>query len=144
MPYRQMGKPAAHVGLAVGPHARPRCWALFFLARSRPDLDCWRRRHHHSPGVGLRRGSTAASPAWSTDVLHAGLAEAPDALVEALAALEPETARHRAHGHPMRGAAMRAALHQLAAEFDQVAHPPHAKYEEHPLSASDGSAYAKP
>ena len=41
----------------------------------------------------------------------------------------------------MRGEAMRAALHRLAEEFDQVAHPAHAKYAEHPLRAEDGSAY---
>ena len=60
----------------------------------------------------------------------------------ALAALEPEVLV-TGHGHPMRGVAMRAALHMLAAEFDQVAHPPHAKYADHPVSAEDGSAYVR-
>jgi hypothetical protein len=41
----------------------------------------------------------------------------------------------------MRGATMRAALHRLAAEFDSVAHPPNAKYVDHPVSAADGTAY---
>ncbi len=59
-----------------------------------------------------------------------------------LAALEPEVLV-TGHGTPMRGAAMRAALHRLADEFDQVAHPPHAKYADHPLHAEDGSAYVK-
>ncbi len=62
--------------------------------------------------------------------------------VEALAALEPELLL-TGHGRPMRGAAMRAALRRLAAEFDERAHPPHAKYAEHPLSAADGSAYVR-
>ncbi len=61
---------------------------------------------------------------------------------ETLAALEPELLI-TGHGRPMRGAAMRAALHHLAAEFDQVAHPPHAKYADHPVSAADGSAYVR-
>ncbi len=60
----------------------------------------------------------------------------------ALAALEPELLV-TGHGRPMRGAAMRAALHRLAAEFDQVAHPAGAKYADHPLRAEDGSAYVQ-
>ena len=59
-----------------------------------------------------------------------------------LAGLEPELLV-AGHGRPMRGAAMRAALHRLAAEFDQVAHPPHARYAEHPVRAEDGSAYVR-
>ena len=62
--------------------------------------------------------------------------------VETLAALQPELLV-TGHGHPMRGEAMRVALHRLASEFDQVAHPPHAKYAEHPVSAADGSAYVR-
>ena len=62
--------------------------------------------------------------------------------VLALAALEPELLV-AGHGHPMRGAAMRAALHTLAAEFDEVAHPAHAKYADHPISVKDGSAYVR-
>ncbi len=63
--------------------------------------------------------------------------------VEALAALEPELLI-TGHGHPMRGAEMRAALQKLAVDFDHIAYPPHAKYADHPLSVSDGSAYARP
>ena len=59
---------------------------------------------------------------------------------EALAALEPEVLV-TGHGRPMRGGGMRAALHALAARFDTVAHPPHAKYQDHPLRAEDGTAY---
>ncbi len=62
--------------------------------------------------------------------------------VETLAALEPDLLV-TGHGRPMHGAAMRDALHRLAATFDQVAHPPHAKYAEHPLRAEDGSAYVR-
>ncbi len=61
---------------------------------------------------------------------------------ERLAALEPELLV-TGHGRPMRGAAMRAALHRLAAAFDQVAHPAGAKYADHPLHAEDGSAYVR-
>ena len=61
---------------------------------------------------------------------------------EALAALEPEVLV-TGHGRPMRGSGMRAALHALAASFDTVAHPPHAKYAEHPLHAEDGTAYVR-
>ncbi len=59
---------------------------------------------------------------------------------EALAALEPALLVS-GHGRPMQGEAMRVALRRLAAEFDTVAHPPHAKYQDHPLTAADGSAY---
>jgi glyoxylase-like metal-dependent hydrolase (beta-lactamase superfamily II) len=45
------------------------------------------------------------------------------------------------HGHPMQGEDMQRALHVLADQFDEVAHPPHAKYLDHPVSAADGSAY---
>ena len=61
---------------------------------------------------------------------------------EALATLEPELLV-TGHGRAMRGEAMRLALHRLAETFDQVAHPPHAKYADHPLSAADGSAYVR-
>ena len=61
---------------------------------------------------------------------------------ETLAALEPELLV-TGHGRAMQGEAMRLALHRLAETFDQVAHPPHAKYADHPLSAEDGSAYVR-
>ncbi len=62
--------------------------------------------------------------------------------VEILAALEPELLI-TGHGQPMKGEAMRAALHRLAAEFNTVAYPEHAKYAEHPLHAQDGTAYVR-
>ena len=62
--------------------------------------------------------------------------------VETLAALDPELLV-TGHGRPMMGASMRVALHKLAAEFDTVAHPPNAKYVEHPLHAEDGTAYVR-
>ncbi len=61
---------------------------------------------------------------------------------ETLAALAPELLV-TGHGRPMRGEAMRAALITLASQFDRVAHPPHAKYADHPLRAEDGSAYVR-
>ena len=60
--------------------------------------------------------------------------------VERLAALEPEIAL-TGHGRAMRGAEMRAALHALARDFNQVAVPDHGRYVLHPATASDGSAY---
>jgi len=47
--------------------------------------------------------------------------------VEALAALEPERVI-AGHGHAMKGAALRAALHKLAAEFDEIAVPKQGRY----------------
>ena len=60
--------------------------------------------------------------------------------VRQLAALEPETVVC-GHGHAMRGPAMRAALHQLAANFERVAVPPHGRYVINPARVEDGSAY---
>ena len=60
--------------------------------------------------------------------------------VETLAALEPEIAV-TGHGRAMRGAEMRAALHTLAQNFDQIAVPKHGRYVLHPARAEDGSAY---
>ena len=62
------------------------------------------------------------------------------ASVEALAALEPETAV-TGHGRAMHGPEMRAALHALARDFDHVAVPDHGKYVLHPASVEDGGAY---
>ena len=62
--------------------------------------------------------------------------------VETLAALQPEIAV-TGHGRAMQGPTMREALHKLAREFDRIAHPEHAKYAEHPISAADGSAYVR-
>jgi glyoxylase-like metal-dependent hydrolase (beta-lactamase superfamily II) len=50
--------------------------------------------------------------------------------VRRLAALEPELAVS-GHGRAFRGAAMRAALHTLARDFDQVAVPKHGRYVNH-------------
>ncbi len=49
------------------------------------------------------------------------------ASVQTLAALEPEVAV-TGHGPAMRGAEMRAALHLLARDFDQIAVPEHGQY----------------
>lgn len=64
------------------------------------------------------------------------------ASVEMLAALEPETLAPF-HGVAMAGAEMRAALHRLAEQFDTVAIPENARYDEHPARAEDGSAYVR-
>ena len=63
--------------------------------------------------------------------------------VERLAALDPEIVLS-GHGLAVRGQAMRDALHRLALEFDQVAHPANAHYQLHPARAEDGTAYASP
>ncbi|WP_375408919.1 MBL fold metallo-hydrolase [uncultured Methylobacterium sp.] len=60
--------------------------------------------------------------------------------VETLARLEPEIAI-TGHGRPMRGTALREALHTLAAEFDAVAVPLDGRYVEAPARSEDGSAY---
>jgi len=60
--------------------------------------------------------------------------------VEKLAALEPELVVC-GHGQAMRGAEMRASLHELARRFDEVAVPTHGKYVVHPAHAEDGTAY---
>ncbi len=62
--------------------------------------------------------------------------------VRVLAGLEPETVV-TGHGHAMRGPAMRAALHRLATEFEQVAVPKDGIYVDHPAKAEDGSAYPR-
>jgi hypothetical protein len=41
----------------------------------------------------------------------------------------------------LRGPAMRASLHRLAAEFERVAVPAQGRYVNHPASVEDGSAY---
>lgn len=62
------------------------------------------------------------------------------ASVERLAALEPEVAV-TGHGPAMRGPKMRAALHALARDFDQVAVPDGGRYVGNPARPGDGSAY---
>ncbi len=63
--------------------------------------------------------------------------------VRELAALEPELVVP-GHGQAMQGAEMRAALHALARDFEQVAVPTHGHYVAHPAKAEDGSAYEIP
>ncbi len=60
--------------------------------------------------------------------------------VETLAALEPEIAVV-GHGLAMQGAELRAALHDLARDFERVAVPKEGEYVIHPARAEDGSAY---
>jgi glyoxylase-like metal-dependent hydrolase (beta-lactamase superfamily II) len=64
------------------------------------------------------------------------------ASVAGLAALEPEVVV-TGHGRAMQGPAMRAALHELAEQFDRVAVPRDGRYVDHPARAEDGSAYPK-
>lgn len=65
------------------------------------------------------------------------------ASVRALAALEPDLAV-TGHGRAMEGPAMRAALHELARDFDRIAVPEHGRYVGAPARAEDGSAYQEP
>lgn len=60
--------------------------------------------------------------------------------VDLLAGLEPEIAVV-GHGRAMRGAELRAALHELARDFYKVAVPEDGKYVVHPAKADDGTAY---
>jgi glyoxylase-like metal-dependent hydrolase (beta-lactamase superfamily II) len=60
--------------------------------------------------------------------------------VRKLAALEPELVV-TGHGRAMRGSQMRAALHELALRFEDVAVPQGAKYTKRPARAEDGTAY---
>ena len=69
--------------------------------------------------------------------------EAARQSVEALAALEPELVV-TGHGRAMRGAEMRAGLHQLAQGFDRLAVPEGGRYVAHPARPEDGTAYRKP
>ena len=69
--------------------------------------------------------------------------EAARRSVEKLAALEPELVV-TGHGRAMRGAEMRAALHELAQGFDRLAVPAEGRYVAHPARPEDGTAYRKP
>ena len=60
--------------------------------------------------------------------------------VQRLAALEPELVI-TGHGPALRGSKMRAALHALADNFDEVAVPEHGKYVLNPTDAASGTAY---
>ena len=66
--------------------------------------------------------------------------QASRASVEKLAKLEPEIAV-TGHGPAMRGPEMRAALHDLAHDFDRIAVPKRGRYVDSPTRAEDGSAY---
>jgi glyoxylase-like metal-dependent hydrolase (beta-lactamase superfamily II) len=66
--------------------------------------------------------------------------EASRASVQKLAALEPEIVV-TGHGLAMQGPEMRAALHQLARNFDEVAVPKHGRYVDNPASPESGTAY---
>jgi glyoxylase-like metal-dependent hydrolase (beta-lactamase superfamily II) len=65
------------------------------------------------------------------------------ASVAMLAALEPERVV-TGHGMAVHGPQMRAALHQLAIDFDRVAVPANGIYVGRPARAEDGSAYRNP
>jgi glyoxylase-like metal-dependent hydrolase (beta-lactamase superfamily II) len=64
------------------------------------------------------------------------------ASVAKLAKLEPELLVP-GHGRAVAGPAMRDALHMLATTFDQTSLPEHARYDEHPARAEDGTAYIR-
>jgi len=59
--------------------------------------------------------------------------------VRRLAALEPELAV-TGHGRAMRGPEMRAALHLLARDFDQIAVPEHGRYVVDPVRVDTRAA----
>ncbi len=63
--------------------------------------------------------------------------------VAELAALEPETVV-TGHGPALHGEAMRAALHELARRFDEVAVPQGHHYAKQPAHAATGDAYRSP
>jgi glyoxylase-like metal-dependent hydrolase (beta-lactamase superfamily II) len=69
--------------------------------------------------------------------------DAAEASARALSALEPELVVTM-HGRPLRGPAMRTALHRLAREFRTIAVPPRGRYVAAPRRAEDGSAYERP
>ncbi|MDQ2805185.1 MAG: MBL fold metallo-hydrolase [Pseudomonadota bacterium] len=62
--------------------------------------------------------------------------------VRTLAALEPDLAI-TGHGPALQGEPLRAALHKLANEFEQIAVPTHGRYVDHPARVEDGSAYPR-
>jgi glyoxylase-like metal-dependent hydrolase (beta-lactamase superfamily II) len=65
------------------------------------------------------------------------------ASVEQLAALEPERVV-TGHGPAMEGAEMRAALHELARDFDTIAVPKNGKYVDAPAELRKGGEYRQP
>lgn len=62
--------------------------------------------------------------------------------VRRLAALEPEFAV-TGHGPALQGEALRLALHDLAARFDEVAVPARGRYVAKPATVADGTAYVR-
>jgi glyoxylase-like metal-dependent hydrolase (beta-lactamase superfamily II) len=66
--------------------------------------------------------------------------EQAHASVQKLAALEPEMVI-TGHGPAMQGPEMRAALHQLASRFLEVAVPEHGRYVANPATPESGTAY---
>lgn len=130
-----------------------------------PGMPGWRWLHTpgHTPGhVSLwneERRLLVAGDAFITtrqESAYAALAQVPEmhgppmyftqnweqarASVEKLAALEPEIVI-TGHGRAMQGAEMRAALHALARDFEEVAVPEQGKYVRDPARAEDGTAY---
>jgi hypothetical protein len=63
--------------------------------------------------------------------------------VELLASLEPERVI-TGHGHAMQGVEMRAALRELAWNFDRVALPEEGKYVDTPADQRKGGEYRRP
>lgn len=133
-----------------------------------PPLPGWRWVHTpgHSPGhVSLWREADRAlivGDAFVTtaqESVYATLTQEPEmhgppmylttewdkarASVETLAKLEPDLVLP-GHGRPMRGDAMRRALHDLAARFETVAVPDGGRYVETPARPEDGTAYRAP
>lgn len=80
---------------------------------------------------------------WRPPAYYTADWDAAAASVRALAALEPEVAA-TGHGHPLRGAAMRADLHALAAHFEDVI-PHRGRYVRQPAIADErGVLYVPP
>nr|WP_237182143.1 MBL fold metallo-hydrolase [Roseomonas marmotae] len=67
--------------------------------------------------------------------------QAAEASVARLAPLEPELVI-AGHGHAMKGAEMRQALHRLSREFGALAVPDGGRFVDAPRRAEDGTAYA--
>jgi glyoxylase-like metal-dependent hydrolase (beta-lactamase superfamily II) len=137
-------------------------------AGSLPNMPGWRWLHTpgHAPGhVSLfreRDRSLIVGDAFVTtrpESVYATVVQAPELhgppkyftvdweaarqSVETLASLEPELVIS-GHGRSMHGAALRAALHQLARDFAAVAVPPTGRYVDQPASVERGNVYLAP
>lgn len=133
-----------------------------------PGMPGWRWIHTpgHTPGhVSLWRSSDRALVAGDAVVttrqesIYAVITQRPeinrppayftadwDAAREsarAVATLEPELLA-TGHGRPMHGAGMRAALHALARDFDEVARSHHGRYADEPALANDTGVISVP